>query len=322
MDDDNDGVPNYLDKCPQTPNGVIVDTSGCPIDSDNDGIPDYLDKCPQTPKNIKVDQHGCPKDADNDGVPDYLDKCNNTPSGVSVDSVGCPIDSDHDGIADYLDKCPNTLKGVKVDSIGCPIDSDEDGIPDYLDKCPGTPTRVKVDSTGCPLDRDKDGVPDYLDKCPDSPLGVKVDSTGCTVKEKSVKLKTEKPKLSQKVEDSPIHSYQISYPLNAALFFRRSSALLPAAFVELNKIAIEIKADSGSTWRIEGYTDYDNPVSYDKVLSYNRANEVFNYFVSKGINKSRLQIIGTGKYLSANNKYLKNGLERNIGVLITRIEKR
>jgi len=120
-------------------------------DDDGDGVPNHLDKCPDTPKNVKVDAQGCPLDTDGDGVPDYLDKCPGTPKGVAVDAAGCPIDSDGDGVPDSLDKCPGTPKGVKVDAAGCPIDSDGDGVPDYLDKCPGTPRGVPVDKTGCPI---------------------------------------------------------------------------------------------------------------------------------------------------------------------------
>ena len=29
-----------------------------PNDSDKDGVPDYLDKCPDTPTNLKVDSSG------------------------------------------------------------------------------------------------------------------------------------------------------------------------------------------------------------------------------------------------------------------------
>jgi hypothetical protein len=121
-------------------------------DSDADGVPDHLDKCPDTPKGVEVDAVGCPLDTDGDGVPDYLDKCPGTPKGVEVDAAGCPIDSDGDGVPDYLDKCPGTPSGVKVDATGCPLDSDGDGVPDYLDKCPGTPKGVPVDETGCPLE--------------------------------------------------------------------------------------------------------------------------------------------------------------------------
>lgn len=43
-DDDGDGVSNQFDKCPDTPAGVKVDATGCPLDTDGDGVPDYMDK--------------------------------------------------------------------------------------------------------------------------------------------------------------------------------------------------------------------------------------------------------------------------------------
>ena len=90
-------------------------------DSDGDGVPDSLDKCPNTPQGVSVDKNGCPVDSDGDGVPDYMDKCPDTPKGVTVDKDGCPVDSDGDGVPDYLDKCPDTPKGAKVDKNGCPV---------------------------------------------------------------------------------------------------------------------------------------------------------------------------------------------------------
>jgi OOP family OmpA-OmpF porin len=120
-DDDNDGVPNNRDKCPNTPPGVKVGPDGCPLDSDGDGVPDTYDKCPNTPKGVKVNADGCPLDSDGDGIPDSIDKCPNTPKGVIVNSDGCPLDSDGDGVPDGLDQCPNTLPGVKVNSRGCAI---------------------------------------------------------------------------------------------------------------------------------------------------------------------------------------------------------
>ncbi|MCZ7626583.1 MAG: flagellar motor protein MotB [Candidatus Methylomirabilota bacterium] len=119
-------------------------------DSDGDGVPDSIDKCPNTQVGVKVDADGCPLDSDKDGVPDYKDRCPNTPAGVKVDATGCPLDSDGDGVPDYLDKCPNTPAGMKVDATGCPLDSDGDGVPDYKDQCPGTPASVQVNQLGCP----------------------------------------------------------------------------------------------------------------------------------------------------------------------------
>ena len=42
-DFDQDGVIDLVDACPNTPRGLDVDTTGCPVDSDGDGIPDYKD---------------------------------------------------------------------------------------------------------------------------------------------------------------------------------------------------------------------------------------------------------------------------------------
>jgi len=42
---------------------VQVYSDGCPIDLDQDGVPDYLDKCPNTTKGLKVDATGCVRDA-------------------------------------------------------------------------------------------------------------------------------------------------------------------------------------------------------------------------------------------------------------------
>jgi outer membrane protein OmpA-like peptidoglycan-associated protein len=97
---------------------VKVDADGCPLDSDNDGVPDHLDKCPNTPADVQVDEKGCPLDEDKDGVADYLDKCPQTPIGATVDEFGCTLDTDGDGVPDYLDKCP-TVAGT-LENDGCP----------------------------------------------------------------------------------------------------------------------------------------------------------------------------------------------------------
>jgi len=62
-DTDQDGVPDYRDKCPHNQPVEIskgVDSSGCPLDRDQDGVPDYRDSCPDTPPGIKVKPNGCP----------------------------------------------------------------------------------------------------------------------------------------------------------------------------------------------------------------------------------------------------------------------
>ncbi len=56
-DEDNDGVFDGFDECPGTPEGVPVDSLGCPFDTDLDGIPDYLDREVSAPGAI-VDEYG------------------------------------------------------------------------------------------------------------------------------------------------------------------------------------------------------------------------------------------------------------------------
>lgn len=120
-DSDKDGVPDPMDKCPGTPEGVAVDTDGCPLDSDGDGVTDDKDQCPDTPKGAPVDENGCTLDSDGDGVTDDKDQCPNTPSEATVDENGCTLDSDGDGVPDYQDKCPNTPAGAQVDGDGCAL---------------------------------------------------------------------------------------------------------------------------------------------------------------------------------------------------------
>ena len=94
-------------------------TSTTRQDSDLDGVPDFQDQCPQTPQNATTDNKGCPLDTDVDSVPDFRDQCPQTPAGTKVNSLGCPFDSDKDGTPNYKDQCLNTPYGAKVDRHGC-----------------------------------------------------------------------------------------------------------------------------------------------------------------------------------------------------------
>jgi OOP family OmpA-OmpF porin len=89
-DSDGDGVMDELDKCPNTPKGVAVDGSGCPLPKPvkqeiiKETIPMSFDnnECP-----VKIDGD----DRDRDGVEDSIDQCPNTPCDFTVDSKGCPV---------------------------------------------------------------------------------------------------------------------------------------------------------------------------------------------------------------------------------------
>jgi OOP family OmpA-OmpF porin len=94
LDDDNDGVVNEQDRCPNTPAGARVDASGCALDSDGDGVADHADQCPGTVRGAAVDENGCELDSDADGVVDRLDECPDSAPGVQVDIKGCEIEDE------------------------------------------------------------------------------------------------------------------------------------------------------------------------------------------------------------------------------------
>ncbi len=101
IDQDQDGIADKADQCPnntkeEMAQGIIdqIDNPkiGCPRDDDNDEVPNYLDKCPLTTEEMRqaiIDEHGCPEDLDQDEVPDYQDNCPETPLGLEVDEQGC-----------------------------------------------------------------------------------------------------------------------------------------------------------------------------------------------------------------------------------------
>ena len=63
-------------------------------DSDGDLVLDVDDYCPETPIGVKVNESGCPLDGDNDGIPDYIDNQKNTQRGAIVDERGVQLTQD------------------------------------------------------------------------------------------------------------------------------------------------------------------------------------------------------------------------------------
>ena len=73
----------------QAPVQVETSTPFECIDNDNDGVCDQWDKCPDTPEGYKFDGSGCPLDTDGDGVVDTEDDCPTIPGPPT--NKGCPI---------------------------------------------------------------------------------------------------------------------------------------------------------------------------------------------------------------------------------------
>lgn len=261
-------------------------------DADGDGVPDRLDRCPNTPADVQVDRFGCPLDSDGDGIPDHQDQCPNTPPGVPVDTAGCPLDSDSDGVPDHLDQCPNTPPGTQVDARGCPLDlrdSDGDGVPDLFDTCPDTPPGVATGEDGCPLDSDGDGIPDYLDECPNTPPGLAVLPDGC-----ALVGDCRRPKPGEAVDENGC-AVNKAFILHGVKFEFDSAILTPEAKQILDRVAETLKAYPNVN-RVElgGHTDHVGTAAYNLGLSERRAIAVKDYLGDRGIAKRRLTPVGYG----------------------------
>ena len=122
-DSDADGVPDYLDKEPNTPVGARVNSAGSTMDSDSDGTPDHLDKCPFVPGPASTS--GCPpaevekeevdffKQAINDGyVNVYYAFDSSVPLGYSTSASNY--------VANFMKRNPGVTMEIKgyADELG------------------------------------------------------------------------------------------------------------------------------------------------------------------------------------------------------------
>jgi len=73
------------------------------------------------------------------------------------------------------------------------------------------------------------------------------------------------------------------------------SELLPASFVELNKLYELLKKNSAMEIKVEGHTDYFGSDEYNLQLSDRRAKAVIDYLTGRGIDEKRLSWEGYGK---------------------------
>lgn len=260
-DSDEDGIPDNIDQCPDTPGKDMFD--GCP-DRDNDMLADKDDRCPDEPGTI----YGCP-DTDGDGLADIEDACPNE-KGLMVDK-GCPKvdgDADMDGVADSIDECPNVAGPVNLK--GCP-DSDRDGVADRYDACPNSAGKSVF--SGCP-DTDNDGIPDSKDSCP--ALAGSASNNGC-------------PGIT--VADREI----LDLAVRNIRFETGRNILKGESYVVLDKVVDLMRKYQEYSLSISGYSDNVGDSRSNLRLSEKRAESCYEYLISKGISASRLTFRGYGE---------------------------
>jgi OOP family OmpA-OmpF porin len=208
------------------------------------------------------------EDRDGDGLVDSADACPDIAGPASLN--GCP-DRDNDAIADRNDSCPDVAGLAKYQ--GCPVpDKDNDGINDEEDKC--TDVAGVARYQGCPIpDTDKDGVNDEEDKCPNE-VGLTT-NFGC-------------PEIKQEIIE------KVNLAAKNIFFATGSAKLLAKSYASLDNVVKILQDNPSINATVEGHTDISGTAAKNQVLSENRAASVKAYFISKGIDESRITSAGFG----------------------------
>lgn len=155
-------------------------------------------------------------------------------------------------------------------------DVDNDGVCDDWDRQLDTPAGARVDGAGVALDVDLDGVIDLYDKCVTVPGPV--ENQGCPLTmNNSTGVVTDDTALLKGIE----------FDLN-------SDRILPSNTPILNN-AINYINSSNSNFRVIGGTDTRSTDAYNQKLSERRANNVKDYLIQNGADKTKIEAIGKGE---------------------------
>ena len=144
------------------------------------------------------------------------------------------------------------------------FDKDNDGVKDSIDLCPEK--FGSENSNGCP-DFDKDGTPDEYDLCPN--LYGEPELQGC-------------PEITQ-------FEKNIIYKALVDLKFGLDKAVINySSYPTLTDITLLLLKNPNMFLHITGYTSSEGTSEYNLGLSARRAKAVQNFFMGRGVKKSRL----------------------------------
>ncbi len=133
---------------------------------------------------------------------------------------------------------------------------------------------LQAASEGCP-DGDGDSIPDKIDHCPD--VAGSMETWGCPNYKKVVVTK-------EKVE------------LKEKLYFAIGKAeIRDVSFPVLDELALVLKENKSIQVRVEGHTSSVGTTKDNQSLSERRAQAVLDYLVTRGVERERLQMTGSGE---------------------------
>ncbi len=137
------------------------------------------------------------------------------------------------------------------------------------------------------------------------------------VKKTAKEIEISKPKDFNENDLSKIKKNDILVLKNIT-FKPNSSDLNSDSYVELNKVVSYLNKYKQIKARVNGHTDIGSTFEFNEKLSVSRAQIIYNYFVLKGVDKSRLSFVGWGntKPISTNDTSEGRALNRRCEIEI------
>jgi len=153
-----------------------------------------------------------------------------------------------------------------------------------------TASQQSVPSEGCP-DADGDSIPDKIDHCPD--VAGSMETWGCPNYKKVVVTK-------ENVE------------LKEKLYFAIGKAeIRDVSFPMLDELALVLKENRSIQVRVEGHASSVGTTQDNQSLSERRAQAVVDYLVTRGVEKERLQMKGSGETDPSDTNATADGRQNN-----------
>ena len=97
------------------------------------------------------------------------------------------------------------------------------------------------------------------------------------------------------VKEVPVDIQKTMMELSNTMFDFDKYVIKEAAKGPLDKVVKWLQENPDIKVEVAGHTDFIGSEEYNQTLSENRAKAVYNYFISKGVSKSRLNYVGYGK---------------------------